>query len=585
MWEQVSSEAAGYGHSMGAQRAASEYGSLSEYSQEKAGTAMGAGMQKVHAELSGSSALLESINKDPSTLNEFTNQSKTDTTTSNDDKEKSSNVAQKSTTLAKEDTTTEDIKNAKVANLASSRQSPTSEELKDNLFNAMENYSMVLPKGTDVGFSMTSADGKEKLENHSYSQGKFSADDATIEDYRKNAENALVQYNKSLPKDTAMKFSVTSPENDNVTNTPKVKPETENDNSTAKTLLGAGVATYAAYKFDKSINEGRLVSAIRGNSEEISESQKQSNYDQPNKPSDNKNQDVDNKIHDSNPSDSDDKSVSKKSKFINNAATALSGGFIASALDNIVDGIGVDSNHNRFAFAAKNVAKFSDETGGAVAQVIGGAFKGFGKLFSDNPSGAGDEVMKGINSAGDTLMSAYTSNLLHADEKYAAMNKTESIGTNKNNLELKEDVPQQPLIPSKFEEPNPAWTKPYNPFKLTSGENTQQAIQADQAINTSITSADNLSTLSTLAQSRAGGFMMQNGQMASQFSNAIADSDLSNKDVYNTTNNLLQDMRQQNKTTDMRQRVFNNSSDTNRTMQHKEHLKIITTKEDVLPDD
>jgi hypothetical protein len=76
--------------------------------------------------------------------------------------------------------------------------------------------------------------------------------------------------------------------------------------------------------------------------------------------------------------------------------------------------------------------------------------------------------------------------------------------------------------------------------------------------------------------------MMQNGEMASQFANAISGTDFTNKDAYTTTNHLLQEMSMQSKQADMRQRTHNNASDTNRSIQHKENLQAITgTNEEV----
>ena len=148
-------------------------------------------------------------------------------------------------------------------------------------------------------------------------------------------------------------------------------------------------------------------------------------------------------------------------------------------------------------------------------------------------------------------------------------------------------------------------------FTQPTGFNTMQALQQDQVAQSQISSAGNLQTIASLSQARSGGFtmsdnqgqpvsfttdkgaghnlmmngqstgmgyqqfssMMQNGDMAAQFSNAISSSDINNKDAYNTTNQLLQDMNYQSTQANMRQRVHNNASDTHKAMQHKEVME------------
>ncbi|MFA6195365.1 MAG: conjugal transfer protein TraG N-terminal domain-containing protein [Sulfurimonas sp.] len=154
-------------------------------------------------------------------------------------------------------------------------------------------------------------------------------------------------------------------------------------------------------------------------------------------------------------------------------------------------------------------------------------------------------------------------------------------------------------------------------FSQSSGFNSSMAIQQDQIAQSSMISANNLQTIASasLTQGRVGGFfnmqdangenvafsvnktrsdypmmingqdtgvphqqfqsMMQNGEMAAQFANAISGSDFTNKDVYNTTNNLLQDMSMQNKMADRKQMIHNNASDTHASMQHKEMLEEV----------
>ncbi|MDQ7062548.1 MAG: hypothetical protein Q9M43_16095 [Sulfurimonas sp.] len=142
-------------------------------------------------------------------------------------------------------------------------------------------------------------------------------------------------------------------------------------------------------------------------------------------------------------------------------------------------------------------------------------------------------------------------------------------------------------------------------------QNTTQAIAADNVANAQMSSANNLQTIASLSEARSGGFMMQDafGQMASfttgkgegnnlmmngqdtgmpyqqfsqmmqdpnmgaTFSNALSSSDLSNKDVYNTTNSILQDMRMDSEMATKRQRIANNAGDITSKMQHKEMLK------------
>ena len=150
-----------------------------------------------------------------------------------------------------------------------------------------------------------------------------------------------------------------------------------------------------------------------------------------------------------------------------------------------------------------------------------------------------------------------------------------------------------------------------SPFNQPQGFNTHEAIKADNVANAQMSSANNMETMTALMQSRSGGFtmndsqgmpvsfttdkgagnhlmmnghdtgmpyqqfsgMMQDPMLASTFSNALSSSDLSNKDVYNTTNSLLQEMNLSNDQANQRQRVSNNSGDINSKMQHKEMMK------------
>ena len=148
-------------------------------------------------------------------------------------------------------------------------------------------------------------------------------------------------------------------------------------------------------------------------------------------------------------------------------------------------------------------------------------------------------------------------------------------------------------------------------FSSPGDSHTMQAMQTQFQES----SAGNLQTLTSLTQSRSGFFdmkdangekisfgtsqkssdypltvdgqntgmpyrefssIMQNGETAAQFANAISGTDFTNKDAYITTNHLLQEMSMQSKQADMRQRTHNNASDTNRSIQHKENLQAIT---------
>ena len=145
------------------------------------------------------------------------------------------------------------------------------------------------------------------------------------------------------------------------------------------------------------------------------------------------------------------------------------------------------------------------------------------------------------------------------------------------------------------------------------GSGTPQIVSTEKTAQNTGVIANNIETLSALTQSRSGGFtlddakgeqvsfttgkgeghplqvnnqdtgisyegfssMMQNRDLAGQFGNAIASSGLTNTDVYNTANNLLMDMTQQQKMTDSRMRVSNNASDVNRALQHKEMIETM----------
>jgi len=145
------------------------------------------------------------------------------------------------------------------------------------------------------------------------------------------------------------------------------------------------------------------------------------------------------------------------------------------------------------------------------------------------------------------------------------------------------------------------------------GSGTPQIVSTEKTAQNTGIIASNIETLSALTQSRSGGFtldgangepisfttgkgeghplqinnqdtgvsygsfssMMQNGELAGQFGNAIASSGLTNTDVYNTANNLLMDMTQQQKLSDNRMRVSSNASDVNRTLQHKEMIETM----------
>ncbi|MDF1875625.1 conjugal transfer protein TraG N-terminal domain-containing protein [Sulfurimonas sp. SAG-AH-194-I05] len=79
MWDQVSAESAAFGGSMGvAGHGESKYGSLSDFSQNRALAGMGTSIQKVSAEIASGQGVLESINKSPTMLGNFAHQTKTD---------------------------------------------------------------------------------------------------------------------------------------------------------------------------------------------------------------------------------------------------------------------------------------------------------------------------------------------------------------------------------------------------------------------------------------------------------------------------------------------------------------------------
>ena len=156
----------------------------------------------------------------------------------------------------------------------------------------------------------------------------------------------------------------------------------------------------------------------------------------------------------------------------------------------------------------------------------------------------------------------------------------------------------------------------------SNGFNTMSELQQDNAAQSTMRMSSNMETMAGLAQARSGGFemtnlegeniafstdkgaghnlmmngndtgmpfekfsgMMQNPELAAQFSNAIDSSELSNKDVYNTTNNLLQELQMQGEQADKRQRVHNNASDTLSNMQHREMVEATIGETELLPD-
>ncbi len=261
----------------------------------------------------------------------------------------------------------------------------------------------------------------------------------------------------------------------------------------------------------------------------------------------------------------------------------------ASYLNNLAESLGIDPSQSRIMSAIQNVSGLADGATGAIGTAFGSLGTATGELTKGNFANAGSAVVSGLSNAGSELAQAYNHNLVNADARFAAQNHSAA--------------PQHQGFTT-----------------LSSGHYTAQAISADmqqQAAQAQITMANNTQALSAIApnsvtpnrsyvgftmqdadqnpvsfttdkasrnmmvngydtgiQAQQFSSMMQNPDAVNQFANAISQTSFSNVEAYNATNNILSEMNAQSQRAMMQQKVHNNASDTNRTLQHKEMVDI-----------
>lgn len=159
MLERVSAEAAGFGANMGAQRVAqTQFGSNQDYTGARVNAGMGTGMQKVTAEIASGQGLLESINKDASSLSNFAHQTKTDSEAGFEAQASKGRLAQSNSLLSRDNQIEAAIGNAEM-DLRKTTASGlgASKAFKDG---AGDDFSYQTQTDSEAGIKSTATKGK-----------------------------------------------------------------------------------------------------------------------------------------------------------------------------------------------------------------------------------------------------------------------------------------------------------------------------------------------------------------------------------------------------------------------------------------